>query len=390
LLTIRCRRLVRNVFRRPLLIAAAIMAITLLLFARERIWPPRPIRDREFYNVGLRRVHAVAFSPDGQVLAAGTGHGDDTPFPEGRLFAWDRRTGRNLAPAAAHGWINSLAFTPDGSLLAAATGGFFDSYQRKGGEQEMSRRWCTGVGEVVLWNTRPWTEKRVVRLPGAGLSVAFSSDGARLAALSAVRRPGLPDTTEANVWDLPSGKLLRNISTQDDLAPPIGYAPLQLLTFSPDSKQLAIPRGGPEGEPAEIEIWNCASWERTASLAVGESPVRHVSFTSDGTRLIVCATGVTVWNTDSWKLKERYRPWGQSCPVPGHDDLYFVGCYIARFGDSVREVATFSFPPYDGVTSLTTSRDASLLAIGDPHGMVFVWDMPRGLRSSSPNRVKKP
>ena len=168
-------------------------------------------------------VYSVAFSHDGRTLASG---GDD-----GTVRLWDVRTHRQLGqPMNGHdGEINSVAFSPDGTTVAS------------GGEN----------GTVRLWDVR--THRQL----GSALtghvrkvwSVAFSPDGRTLAS------GGADGTVQS--WDvathLPVGYIASN-----------GH-PILSVAFSPDGRTLAS--GGADGA---VRLWDVATQQPIRSWLDGQ------------------------------------------------------------------------------------------------------------------------
>ncbi|NIV46293.1 MAG: AAA family ATPase, partial [Gammaproteobacteria bacterium] len=140
-------------------------------------------------------IYAVAFSPDGQVLAAGT---DD-----GQIRVWQARDGQPLLTCEGHtAAVWAIAFSPDGQTLAS---GSFDQ-------------------TVRLWDVR--TGQGLKTLPGhtnAVRSVAFSPDGQTLASGS--------DDQTVRLWAVRSGQGLKTL--------PGHTAAVSSVAFSPDGQTLA-------------------------------------------------------------------------------------------------------------------------------------------------------
>jgi len=103
------------------------------------------------YAPGIRDVRAVAFSPDGSMLATG----DDN----GNAYVWNVATGRRIATFTDPNSISvgAVAFSPDGSMLAA-------------GDDN---------GRTYVWDVA--TGRLIATLAGGGKAVAFSRTGNMLA-----------------------------------------------------------------------------------------------------------------------------------------------------------------------------------------------------------------
>ena len=120
-------------------------------------------------------VFAVAFSPDGNTLAsAGRWQSSDEAFGNGVLI-WNARSGdliHSLIRSNANGGVHAVAFSPDGKMLAMGAMRF-----SRGGSAE--RR----TGGVSLVEVDSGTEELLVTVPGWAQPVAFADDGKTIAVL---------------------------------------------------------------------------------------------------------------------------------------------------------------------------------------------------------------
>ena len=188
-------------------------------------------------------AEAISFSPDGSLLAVGTGLGQLKLFnpktgevvqsfddEDGKQL--DQRTPQSLNTLRrAMGGIRSLAFSPDGSLLATCGSSFEDVAGGQGGIERPSRR-VHSTGRVKIWDAKTETVNHDLTVSGQAIAVAFSPDGNMLACTASLitsqnQRSGVI------IWNALTGN---QISTQRTQANGGTHA----VVFSPNSKLVAF------------------------------------------------------------------------------------------------------------------------------------------------------
>lgn len=332
----------------------------------------------------------VAYSPDGSTLATAGG--------DGKVRFWDARTRRLSGPSLRvqeFGGAN-LAYSPDGKTLVTANGTvqFWDVDK------------CKVIGDPLVspdGNTA-----------GVGVRATFSSNGLLLAT-SVEEGP-------IRLWDVKTHKM---VAEWND---PSGY--VDSISFSQSNNVLAT--GGKDGA---VRLWNLESRTVMERLVLfdREALITSITFSPDGAMMAAAAVNepiVPVWNLrrhepvgtplrsenrlatavafgrDSSQLAVGYSDrsaliWDAASlrqvgtPLIGHGDG-ISSLAFSPTGDVLATSAGLGARPTDSTvrlwdlrthalvgspssdlkikTSVAISPDGSILAAGDPQGIVQLWD----------------
>jgi WD40 repeat protein/transcriptional regulator with XRE-family HTH domain len=184
-------------------------------------------------------ITAVAFAPDGSLLASG---GIDATV---RL--WDPHRGTLLATLSHPDQVSALTWSPDGHLLAS---GSFD-------------------GQIRLWETQHSAPVTcIAALTGHTdlvCGLAFAPDGSRLASASWDRT--------VKLWEVASGGVSQTLAGHTDR--------VQTVAWSPDGRMVAS-----AGFDETIWLWDVESSSYRAALAGYTSVVFGLAFTPNSRRLL--------------------------------------------------------------------------------------------------------
>jgi WD40 repeat protein len=298
-------------------------------------------------------VWALAFSPDGMILASGSL--DET------IMLWDAVTGKLKTTWKKTGKIQFLAFGGNGKTLAAATD-------------------FLSVGNATLRDVATGNVLTILEGHTHSNCLAFSPDGKTLVALS-------HDKT-LRLWDLATGK--------DKIQPPGHTNWVTALAFSPDGKTLAS-----GSMDLTVQLRNLGDGKVKTTLQEN-GPVGSLAFRQEGKTLMVGGgamgslkkTGVRAWDLVGGKVKKTFKgdflsrvmalsPNGKTLAIGeyygGEKGFPFRGKIKLFDADTGEEQAMLERPdPSWPSGSLAFSPDGKTLAAGlGPffgHGVVL-WDL---------------
>ncbi|NES22503.1 MAG: protein kinase [Symploca sp. SIO3E6] len=236
-------------------------------------------------------VRSIAFSPTGKTIASGS--------EDKTIKLWNVRTFQEFFTIKGHGnSVNTIAFSPDGQILASGSG------------DKTIKLWQMGTGK----------EQQSLEHLFEVLSVAFSPDGKTLAS-------GSWDYI-IRLWDVRTGQ---QIGTFDK-----HLFDVFSVAFSPDGTILAS-----GSEENTIKLWNLTTFQEQKTLTGHTKSVNTIVFSPDGKILASGSKDKTInlWDVSTGELLYQ----GQA-----HDD---------------------------SVLSLAISPDGRTLASGSADGTIKVWQL---------------
>jgi WD40 repeat protein len=292
--------------------------------------------SKSVFTQSFGGIHALAFSPDGQVLAAGDSKGqihllrleDEQKIAtfskhgwwtvsiafshDGKKLVsssidttikiWDVNTGQLLHNLGLTNWIWTVAFSPDSRIIAS------------GSNDNFIRIWDANTGECI---------KTFEGHTGWVLSVAFSPNGQIIAS-------GSYDKT-IKLWDVNTGQCLQTFVGHEDA--------IWSVAFSPDGEKIAS-----SGAEKFIRLWNVKTGDCYRILKGHQKEIKVLAFSPDGKTI---ASGSFESTVKFW-------------------DVQTGECRATRQGHRT------------GIRTLAFSSDNKTVATGDNHQIIKLWDSQTG------------
>ena len=332
-----------------------------------QLWDPkRLVRIHEIDERSLRPT-AIAFSPDGQVIAAGD--------ERGRIGLWEVSSGDQrgdwLQTAAAEE-ITALAFAPDGRTLLSANRGeplaTLTVWNLDGGRLTLARVFteanqhqpaATGVdaGRDIGKPSNALYAVRATRISPEGRSLAVgSADGV------------------IRIWDLQSGQLARTLRGHP--------GDIRDMAFAPDSNTLVATSLG-NGSGQGLRTWDVRSG---AQLRIFDGIlVDKVAFHPDGKTI---AARMELWDTSGEQPIKRF---SRSCDFLGlSPDGRTVACSDDVDGFTTDRQTIVLLDTASGkdlrtlrghdarITSAVFTPDGGRLVTGGEDRTARLWDVQSG------------
>ena len=329
----------------------------IMLFAGKKLWDVNTTTVHATFDV---QAGSVTFSPNGRTLAT-------TAHEEVRL--WDIQTKNNVRIAHSSR-VESVAFSPDGNTLAAGrrlwdvkTQSNFATLQGSWGDVTF----LPGGTAVLMGNTL-WdlaTRTILATFPGWFHSAAVSPNGTIIASGGRGSAVELVDISTRQVID-----------TLEGHAGDFNSGAVQAVAFSPDGMTLAS-----GSRDKTIKLWNVATRQNIGTLEGHSKTVESVAFSPDGETLVSGSRdgSVRLWNVSTRSNTATLRHGMAVMTVAFSPDGSTVASGVSGSTIKLWDVAAArSIATLEGhsgwVLSIAFSPDGDLLASGSSDGTILLWD----------------
>ncbi|MGQ0763051.1 MAG: caspase family protein [Acidobacteriota bacterium] len=329
--------------------------------------------------------NAVAFSPNGRLLAVG-----NSAFAKYAVDIWDLQSGQKLHTLEGHSWaVWGVDFSRDGRLLVSGGGKTIkiwdvstarelhtiqghDDFIEAIAISPDSTMFASAARDsaVKLWDIA--TGRQIHSMSGRAASVsalAFSSNG-RWIATGSGRKFEAGDTA-VRVWEVGSGQVLHR------LIPPGVYG-VQTIEFNAGNGQVAS-----DGDQETVKVWDAASGKELHTLGGKfRGNIFGLAYSPDG-RLLASAgeySGVAVYDAVSGSEVQRWKHRAKSLAFSPDNRWIALGLLQqiklveVATGAELRTLA----PHSSLVEALAVSPDGRLLASQSFGDKVKLWDVNNG------------
>jgi WD40 repeat protein len=373
--------------------------------------PPSPGEVRHTFKTGDRCVEALAFTRDGDSIAAGD---------RGGIRFWTTKTGKELPRLGCPlGDVEALTFSPDKRTLAYAAGpslialaslttGAEPRWESKikpaeepghvfeiGGlsfspDGKVVASFAVGDASLRLWDSGTGKQIRLLDTQGTAISgVSFSADGKMLAAGGEKDR-----LLSIHVWDTNKYAELRTIQS---LEPRWLYG----VQFSPDGKVAAAVQFPEAPTDGMIQRWDIASGKKLDKAVFWRAINSPPAVFPDGRTIAAAQQGKTVRihqaaeERDIHTLESPAEVW--KVVVSPNGKLLATNAEWAnqresnlRIWDAVTGKELYRLEqPAGQAAAMAFSADGRLFACAGQDGAIRLWEMATGqllrqLKSNSP------
>lgn len=205
--------------------------------AQRRAHWPVPVKAPDF------SVRAIAFSPDGTMLAVA--YGSHFLSPKGNeIKVFKTRTGDEVALLKGHtDAISAVLWTPDSKTLVSAS----------------------DTDRICFWDTATWRERLTVGQRVSARTLAMTADGKVLAT-------GGGWDSSVRLWDVPTG-------TEIGVLRWSGKSFVDALAFSPNGALLA------SSERRIVRLWDVANKKQITYVKGHPNAITALGFSPDGKTL---------------------------------------------------------------------------------------------------------